>query len=533
MPIRVPPTSSAGSISRSMARSSISRAAARFWNWPLLGPAAALWLVYVALTLLMLPTGFAVFSAGSLASFPSITAAAYALAPDTFLNAGDGATLLIYVVIVSLALVSWCWGMRIARHMALPSAWSLIGCSALVLTPLLAMPGLLSDDVYLYNLYGRTISVYGANPIVSAPSTFTDDPHLPWVHWQDLPSAYGPVWLMLSAMLSGVAGDSLNAAVLMYRLAGAALHLATSAVIWQVLRERRPAAAVTGTIFYAWNPLVLIEAVGNAHNDVLVGLCAVLLVAAATRRAWLAAVVFGACALMVKPFAVLLAPGLARAMVQRTRGRVRLRLLMTAAGIAAATVVITSLPLWAGTRLLSNILQNPAATMYTNTVWELIALTPASLGVTMRDLQHPYLDAVRTLCFLAAAAWVLTRRFSRNYVAQSAWQLWVAFCFTASWVWPWYFLPALALAPLAGMRALPLAMGLTLGGLLFWTAWPEPTPWPVQWLYGWRAVVLFGPAALACWAPARRATYLALGLRRNPRGDGADPVDIQLQRAAG
>jgi hypothetical protein len=48
-------------------------------------------------------------------------------------------------------------------------------------------------------MYGRAISVYGANPIISAPSAFAKDTHLPWVHWKDLPLAYGPVWLMLSA----------------------------------------------------------------------------------------------------------------------------------------------------------------------------------------------------------------------------------------------------------------------------------------------------------------------------------------------
>ena len=73
--------------------------------------------------------------------------------------------------------------------------------TALLAVPLVVLPDS-SPTLYLYNLYGGTITVYGANPIYYAPSSFTTDPHLPWIHWRELRSSYGPIWLMLSAGLS-------------------------------------------------------------------------------------------------------------------------------------------------------------------------------------------------------------------------------------------------------------------------------------------------------------------------------------------
>jgi hypothetical protein len=501
---------------------------------------ASVWLINVGFAVLLVSPSFRVYDAGFLAYSAPLRNAAFALAPDALLTGTRGGhaalpAMLAYLALVVLAVASWCWAIRSARGLELTSVWPLLTLSALILTPLVASPGLLSDDLYLYDLYGRTISVYGANPILSPPSSFPYDPHLHWVHWKDLPSSYGPIWLMVSAVLSGIGGDSVTAVVVAYRIAGAALHLATVAMIWRLLRGGSPGAAVAGTIFYAWNPLVLLEVVGNAHNDVLVALFAVLLVAAAIRRAWLSAAFFGACAVMVKPFAMLLLPGLARQILNQSRGPFPLRLLTAIAAVGGATVIATSVPLWAGAGLLTNVLNNPAATMYTNSIWELISdAGPAWFGVNTVAIQHPYLDVLRAACFAGGALWVLSRPLSHRSVPHVALRLWLVFCVTASWVWPWYFVPAIALAPLAGRARLPVAAGLTVGGLLFWTAWPQPRPWPLEWLYTWRSFALFGPVLLvSMWGPARSAIFVALGVRRRAGPGGSDAVDAELQTAAG
>jgi hypothetical protein len=505
--------------------------------YPLLPPMCLAWLSSAALWILLYSPAIRVYRAGTLPNVDSLRALAFMLAPNTLLSAPRESTAtlvatIVYLAIIAAAVASWCWAMRVARTVQLGSCVPLLVLTALITIPLLFAPGLVSDDVYLYDMYGRAISVYGANPVISAPSAFPKDAHLPWVHWKDLPSAYGPIWLMLSASVSALAGNALTTTVVAYRTAGALLHLVIVAVLWRVLVQRSR-SALPAVIFYAWNPLVLHEVVANAHNDVLVALFAALLVSAAARSRWSSAAFFGACAVMVKPFAVLLFPAIARDIVRRTRGALRAKQLASAAIVAAVTVTALSLPFWSGVQLVRNAMTNPASHMYTNTIWELMSEAGAAwLGVSTIAVQHPYLDILRGLCFTVGLAWVITRRPARRDVAQVAVRLWLVFCLTACWVWPWYFVPALALAPLAGRRQLAAGTGLTIGGLLFWTAWPERRIAPLDTLYWWRALLLFGPLVVM-WAlaPARHFALRALGVRRRSRDDD-DPLDVGLRTAA-
>ncbi len=507
---------------------------------PLLAPFAAAWLIYVALGVLLQSRALRVYSAGLLPSVDFLRNVALALTPDSLLTASRYSArgtivLILYGVLVCLAIASWCWAYRVARRLDLTSVTPLLAITALLATPLLATAGLVSDDVYLYGLYGRTIDAYGANPILSAPALFPYDEHLKWVHWRELPASYGPVWLTLSGVLSGIAGDSITAVVMTYRTAALALHLLTAAGVWFVLRRARPETAMAGTIFYAWNPLVLMEVVANAHNDVLVACFAVLMVAAAAHRAWSSAAFFAACAVMVKPFAALLVPPLALRIIQSSRGRTRARLILTSGAVGVGSLILLSVPLWAGARLLSNITSNPASYIYTNTIWELISETgPAWFHVRTVRIQHPYLDVVREALFIVGACWVLTRRSSRRGVAPTALRLWLLFCLTACWVWPWYFVPAIALAALTGSRGIAPAAALTLGGLLFWTTWPPPAPNASTWLHTWRSLVLFGPLLLTlAFSPVRAAALAALGVKRRPIEPDDDPVVDALQTSPG
>jgi hypothetical protein len=195
-----------------------------------------------------------------------------------------------------------------------------------------------------------------------------------------------------------------------------------------------------------------------------------------------------------------------------------------------------SVPLWAGLRLIDNMRINPASHIYTNTVWELISRAgPAWFGVKTVAIQHPYLDIVRALLFVGGAGWVLTRRWTRRGVAHTALPLWLLFCLTASWVWPWYFIPAIALAALSGSGAgLVSATALTAGGLLFWTTWPPPSPPAISWLHTWRSLLLFGPLLLSLtFAPVRVALLAAIVPRDEAPPPADSTVDVRLQTATG
>src|SRR3712207_9323769 len=49
-------------------------------------------------------------------------------------------------------------------------------------------------------------------------------------------------------------------------------YLGTCVALYLILRAAQPERALVGTLLYAWNPLVILEAVQNGHNDVVAAL---------------------------------------------------------------------------------------------------------------------------------------------------------------------------------------------------------------------------------------------------------------------
>jgi len=148
--------------------------------------------------------------------------------------------------------------------------WAVVGVAALLGLTLVLSPALPSDDIFSYILYGRISAVHHANPLITTPATFTGDPYLPLVFWRNTRSVYGPVWLLLSGGLSLVAqalGGSLVVYVALFKLLGLLAHLANALLIWRILGRIAPRRQLSGTLFYAWNPLCLLEFCASGHND--------------------------------------------------------------------------------------------------------------------------------------------------------------------------------------------------------------------------------------------------------------------------
>jgi alpha-1,6-mannosyltransferase len=137
-------------------------------------------------------------------------------------------------------------------------------------------PVLLSHDVYSYVDYARLGVRHGLDPYVHPPLAAPGDPAYAEVTWTDATSAYGPLFTLLTYPLAwlpvGVAVAVLKAVSALSVLGIAALTARIAA--WRGIDPLRAAA------FVALNPLVLVHAVGGAHNDALTMLLAMGAVAA-------------------------------------------------------------------------------------------------------------------------------------------------------------------------------------------------------------------------------------------------------------
>lgn len=86
-------------------------------------------------------------------------------------------------------------------------------------------------------------------------------------------SPYGPVWLIVTALVSLVSGENLLLNMLIYKFIG----LATVGVaLWLVdflARSLYPERRMRIYVLFGWSPLLIFESVGNAHNDILMVVC--------------------------------------------------------------------------------------------------------------------------------------------------------------------------------------------------------------------------------------------------------------------
>lgn len=482
-------------------------------SYPLLLPLLGSLLLYVALFLLLPSKSFRLLSTHTLDRWPGLQAISDRLTPDALITASWRSPLAVlnealFGLIILGLLGMWLAALWLARPgVHTPSLRWVVLPMLLLSVPLILLPRMFSGDLYLYMFYGRTISEYGENPLLVAPRQFHDDPHLQWVNrYRNLPSAYGPVWLMLSAMLSGLAGDARFANLFTYKVALLGLHVLVTMVVWAVLNKTRPQFAVWGTIFYGWNPLVLLETVGNGHNDVMMALFAALAILASVHNRWLLAVCLLVAAGMVKLNALILLPPLILAwMLTFPDVRSRIRAGLSATAVAVVCGLALYAPLWAGAALFENTLRNPAATWYANSNWRLLrSLIVRITEATSDSAATSLLDLVRYAVFAGLYLILLRRLGSReNLVNTWAW-VWFVYCLSLAWIWPWYFVLSTPIAAICGGRVALLGVGFTVGGLIFWLGWPPAGLPSIPLLASLRALLLVGPALLiAVWLVLR------------------------------
>ena len=329
-------------------------------------------------------------------------------------------------------------------------------------------------DLFIYAVRSRVFTGHAANPQAVAPAAFPDDPLMAFAsaEWADDVSPYGPLWTLVAAPATALAGDDLGLALAAYKLLAVAAILAGGWLVFALVRTEAPARAPAAALAYLWNPLVLWEGAANGHNDALLAVPLLLALLAWVRRrdvlapAWL--VVGGGLKYVTLP----LLP-LAIVALWRRGGPDRARTLALGLTLAAAVGLLSLAPFF-----------DPAATLRSALAQGSIALTsPAWLAIAAlrqvvpADIARGLVRVLTTaiflggLAFLGRVVWRRPERFPR-----ASFELLALLLATATWNFrPWYLI-------------WPLALAATLA-----------SPWPLRRMIAWSAGALAGYAVLI-WA---------------------------------
>jgi len=222
-------------------------------------------------------------------------------------------------------------------------------------------------DVFFYAITGD-LARSGVNPYIHRMSEFPDNPILPFNHWVDMTAVYGPLWTTVNAGIAALAGGDPAVAALLFKLVLGACALALALTTWWFVRHITGSDRWAGAagVLVAWQPNLIVESTGLAHNDpvmMLVSTWGIMLAILGGRRAIRGGVILVTLSSLVKysslPLLGLL--GLARlADRRRPRGAVAILGQWLLDGVAiAATVAGSFAPYWAGTKTLSEMLSEP------------------------------------------------------------------------------------------------------------------------------------------------------------------------------
>jgi hypothetical protein len=324
----------------------------------------------------------------------------------------------------------------------LPAA-ALVAAIALAHAILLLGPPLISQDVFGYIGFARLGAVHGLDPYTHVAAQASGDEVFPFLGWPYQHSPYGPLFTLLSYATAplGVGGAlwalkalsvaaSLTAVALIARAAGKLGH------------SRRWAAAFVGL-----NPVLLVLAVGGAHNDtlILLAMAAALALSAGANARFRAAAGALAAGVGVKVTAGLMLPFLVLA---PQRGRERMRVAI-AAVVSLAVLGAVGLVGFGGHAL--GFLSAVGEQQQLVAVHSVPAETARLLGLHGTPTWWRDVFVAAFVAVLVIELWRTAR--GADWRVAAGWTT-LALLLSTAWLLPWYAIWALPLAAVSGDRRL-------------------------------------------------------------------------------
>ncbi len=126
-----------------------------------------------------------------------------------------------------------------------------------------------SYDLFNYIFDAKIITHYGQSPYMHKAQDFPNDPMLSFMHWVQRTYPYGPLWLLITVPLSYIGLQYFLPTLILFKLSIAIFFIGTLYYIYQIMRTLSPKRELYSIVFFGLNPLVIIECLVSAHNDIV------------------------------------------------------------------------------------------------------------------------------------------------------------------------------------------------------------------------------------------------------------------------
>src|SRR5579859_1218874 len=125
-----------------------------------------------------------------------------------------------------------------------------------------------SYDLFNYIFDAKIITHYHQNPWIHKALDYPGDPMLSFMRWTHRTYPYGPAWLVMTIPLSFIGFQFFLLTFFLFKVLMASCFLGSVYYLSKILQKIRREEEVFGMVLFALNPLVIIESLVSAHNDI-------------------------------------------------------------------------------------------------------------------------------------------------------------------------------------------------------------------------------------------------------------------------
>ncbi len=130
----------------------------------------------------------------------------------------------------------------------------------------------LSSDIYYYLGTGRLDEKYNQNPYYTSIKTFVNENKIDFSEdsmleegynncWSSTTVVYGPIWSIVCKLISKISFGNADIGIMAFKVMNIFLNVINCYLVYKISRRKKYA------VIYGLNPLILIEGIGNMHND--------------------------------------------------------------------------------------------------------------------------------------------------------------------------------------------------------------------------------------------------------------------------
>ncbi len=148
------------------------------------------------------------------------------------------------------------WLLKNTKHFS----WKLLIITSLILSFSYSM---VSYDVFNYMTTAKVAFTHGENPYIIMPIDIPNEPNLAFTRAANKVALYGPTWILMTAIPHAFSMGNAWMSMVSFKLFAVLWLWVMTYVLWRATKS------VRSVIFFALNPLVLIEIAVSGHNDIV------------------------------------------------------------------------------------------------------------------------------------------------------------------------------------------------------------------------------------------------------------------------